>query len=101
MGSGFSKMKKQMRQMEEQVQMMQESLKSKSIVGESGNGLVTVTISGDKSLKGIKIKPECVDPQDIEGLEDLILAAFQDAFKKSEEDSSNSLGLPAGLSLPF
>ena len=101
MGSGFSKMKKQRRQMEEQLQLMQETLQNKSIDGESGNGLVTVTLAGDKTLKKIKIKPECVDPQDVEGLEDLILAAFQDAVRKSEEDSSPLPGIPAGFSLPF
>ncbi len=101
MGSGFTKMKKQRRQREEQLQLLQETLKNKSTVGQSGNGLVTVTLSGERSLKEIKIKPECVDPQDVEGLQDLILAAFQDAEKKSEENSSSLPGMPAGFSLPF
>ncbi len=87
--------------MEEQLQLMQETLQNKSIEGQSGNGLVTVILSGDKSLKSIKIKPECVDPEDIEGLEDLITAAFYDAASKSEEDVPSIPGMPAGLSLPF
>lgn len=87
--------------MEEQLQLLQDTLKNKSIEGQSGNGLVTVTLTGDKTLKSIKIKPECVDPGDIEGLEDLILAAFQDADKKAEEDASSLPGMPAGFSLPF
>ncbi len=101
MGSGFAKMKKQRRQMEEQLQLMQETMQNKSIEGQSGNGLVTVTLSGDKSLKSIKIKPECVDPEDVEGLEDLILAAFHNAAQKSEEDAPAIPGMPPGLSLPF
>jgi nucleoid-associated protein EbfC len=101
MGSGFAKMKKQRRQMEEQLQIMQEALQNKSIEGQSGNGLVTVTLAGDKTLKAIKIKPECVDPEDVEGLEDLILAAFQNAASKSEDDAPSIPGLPPGLSLPF
>lgn len=100
MGSGFSKMKKQARQMEQQMELMKESLKSKSFVGISGNGLVTVTLNGEKALTNIKIKPECVDPSDVEGLEDLIKAAFQDASSKTSEEES-PFGLPAGFSLPF
>jgi DNA-binding YbaB/EbfC family protein len=101
MGSGFMKMKKQRRQMEEQLQLLQDTLKNKSIEGQSGNGLVTITLSGNKTLTSIKIKPECVDPSDVEGLEDLILAAFQDAERKSEEDAPSLPGMPAGFSLPF
>ncbi len=100
MGSGFSKMKKQARQMEQQMELMKEGLKNKSFVGTSGNGLVTVTLNGEKALTHLKIKPECVDPTDVEGLEDLIKAAFQDALNKTNEEDS-PFGLPAGLSLPF
>lgn len=100
MGSGFAKMKKQARQMEAQMELLKDEMKNKSIEGQSGNGLVTVTLDGEKALKKIKIKPECVDPSDVEGLEDLILSAFEDAAKKTEADSS-PLGLPPGFSLPF
>jgi nucleoid-associated protein EbfC len=100
MGSGFSKMKKQARLLEQQMEKMKDDLKNKSIEGTSGNGLVTVTLSGEKQLKSIKIKPECVDPNDVEGLEDLILAAFTDAFNKAEEESS-PMGMPPGFNLPF
>ena len=100
MGSGFSKMKKQARLLEQQMEQMKEEMKDKSVVGTSGNGLVTVTLNGAKELKDIKIKPECVDPTDIEGLEDLIKAAFEDASNKSESEPS-PMGLPAGFSLPF
>ena len=82
MGSGFSKMKKQMRMMHEQMDQMKESLQNTIVQGTAGNGLVTVTINGEKNLKKITIKPECVS--DIEGLQDLILAAFEDASQKLE-----------------
>ena len=52
-------------------------------------------------MKEIKIKPECVDPNDIEGLQDLILAAFQDAHSKASEESQNGMQMPAGFSFPF
>ena len=97
MGSGFSKMKKQARMMEEQMEKMREEMKSKTVTGSAGNGLVTVTMNGEKELLSLQIRPECVDPNDLEGLQDLIKAAYQDAYKKLETESST----PSGFSLPF
>lgn len=95
MGTGFAKKKKQAKAMQEQIGKMQSDLKNFEVTSTTGNGLVTVTVNGDYQLKQIKIKPECVDPEDVEGLEDLIKAAFQDAIKKindkSMEDLSNKM----------
>jgi len=100
MGSGLAKIKKQARQMEAQMGLLKAKLQVESIEGQGGNGLVTVILDGEYKLKSIKIKPECVDPSDIEGLEDLIIAAFQDAAKKAEE--SNNLANPfEGFPFPF
>jgi DNA-binding YbaB/EbfC family protein len=99
MGSGFSKMKKQARAFEQQMQQMRSDMQTKEIVGSSGNGLVTVTINGEKELKSIKILPDCVDPKDVEGLQDLIAAALQEAYKKAAEESPNAGGM--GMGLPF
>ena len=96
MGSGFSKMKKQARMMEQQFESMKNELKTKRFTGSAGNGLVSVILSGEAELIEIKIKPECVDPSDLEGLEDLIQAAHSDAFKQVE--ASQGSNLP---SLPF
>lgn len=101
MGSGFSKMKKQARMLEQQFEKMREEQKNTQVTGSSGNGLVTVIINGDKELQEIKIKPECVDPNDLEGLQDLIKAALDEAYQKVAQSSSNDLGLPGGMSLPF
>jgi len=103
MGSGFSKMKKQARMLEQQFEKMREDMKNIEATGISGNGLVTIVLDGDKKLKSISIKPECVDPNDVEGLQDLIKAAFDEASKKIDEKTSqNSVpGMPAGMSLPF
>lgn len=99
MGSGFSKMKKQAKQFQEQMAKMQEDMQKLEVVGSAGNGLVELTLSGDKDIKKVSIKPECVDPDDIEGLQDLIIAAFADGAKQIEEKSpSNGL---EGLNLPF
>ncbi len=89
MGGGFSKMKKQAKMMQEQMEKMKEDLKNKLVEGSAANGLVKVTLSGEKELKKIKIDPECVDSSDVEGLEDLIMQAHMDAFKKLEAEDNN------------
>ena len=90
MGSGYSKMKKQARQFQEQISKMQEEMEKIEATGSSGNGLVKITLSGENRLKEIKINPECVDPEDIEGLEDLITEAFEIARDKIEEKTPKS-----------
>lgn len=94
MGSGYSKMKKQARLMEAQMQAMQQNLKQTDCQGSSGNGLVTIVLDGEKNIKSLKIKPECVDKDDVEGLEDLIMAAFKDAQNKAEKLSENLPSFP-------
>lgn len=86
MGSGFSKMKKQARMMQEQFSQMRDTLQNTLVEGSAGNGLVTVTLNGEKELKKVAIKPECVNPDDVEGLQDLLIAAFEDAAQKLEKD---------------
>ncbi|MCF7806716.1 MAG: YbaB/EbfC family nucleoid-associated protein [Simkaniaceae bacterium] len=98
MGSGFSKMKKQAKRFEEQFSKFQEELKAKEFEGQAGNGLVKVILNGEKKLKSLTINPECVDKDDIEGLQDLIIGAFADAESKVSDESPNmGGGLPAGL----
>lgn len=92
MGTGFAKKKKQARMMQEQFSKLQEQLKSTEAVGTAANGLVTVTLNGDYDVLKVAIKPECVDPEDVEGLEDLVKAAFNDAAKKLKD---------SGPQLPF
>jgi nucleoid-associated protein EbfC len=98
MGSGYSKMKKQAKAMQEQYDRMQEELKNKKIDGSAGNGLVKVIINGEKEILDLKINPDCVDRDDLEGLQDLIIAAVNDAGKKVDEDSQNT---PGAGGLPF
>ena len=94
MGSGFSKMKKQARMMQEQFSQMQNTMEQTLVEGTAGNGLVTVTLNGAKVLKKIAIKPECLT--DVEALQDLIIAAFENGAEKLENQSS---GLPTQM--PF
>jgi DNA-binding YbaB/EbfC family protein len=95
MGSGFAKKKKEAKKMQEQFMKMQEHLKNESVEGVAGNGLVKIVLSGEHAMQKISINPSCVDPEDVEGLEDLIKAAYQDALKKLEKSMpslSDSLG---------
>jgi len=85
MGSGFSKMKKQARLMQNQVKQANENLAQMEIIGTAGNGLVKITIDGSKKLKKILIQPECCNTDDVEGLQDLIFSAFEDATNQIEK----------------
>lgn len=93
---------KQMQQkMEKMMAKMQKELSESEVIGESGQGMVKVTLDGHQELKGIKIDPEAVDLEEIDMLEDLIVAAFGDAFKKSKALSQTKMGSVApGLSIP-
>lgn len=92
MGSGFLKRKKEARAMQEQFKEMRSKMESMEVEGSAGNGLVTISLTGDNSMKSIRIKPECVDKDDIDGLQDLIKAAYTDALKKMEAQSMQGMG---------
>lgn len=87
MGSGFARKKKEAKLMQQQFSQIQEQMSNMEITGTAGGGLVVITLSGDGEMKSIKIKPECADKDDIEGLEILIKAAHADAQKKLKEHS--------------
>lgn len=97
MGTGFLKKKKQAKMMQDQFSQMQEGISMKleqiEAVGSAGNGLVEITLNGSYDLKRVKIKPECVDPEDVEGLESLIKAAYTDACSKLKDHPEASAAL--------
>ena len=92
-------------QMMKQAQQMQERLQKQmaelSVEGNAGGGMVTVTINGAKQVQQIKIDPEVVSKEDVEMLQDLIVAAINDAHRKADEEMQKSMGgmLPPGLKL--
>jgi DNA-binding YbaB/EbfC family protein len=99
---------KQASQMQQKMQEMQARLDATIIEGVSGAGLVRLTVNGQGALTGIKIDPKLADPNDIEMLEDLIIAAHADAKAKldhlKETEMKNAAGgltLPPGMKLPF
>jgi len=93
---------KQIQRMMKQAQSMQakleEEMTTMEISASSGGGMVSVTLDGKKNLKAVSIRPEAVDPEDVEMLQDLILAAFAEAAKKVDEKMQSQLaGLSSGL----
>lgn len=94
MGSGFKKQKKQMQALQQQLMQVQEDLKNKLVTGTSGQDLVTITLNGEYEMIDIKIKKECIDPEDQDGLEDLIRSAYQQACSKLKEEESQFAGSP-------
>lgn len=90
MQSLMAQAQKMQRQMQEKMEKAEEELNNAEITGSAGGGMVNVVVDGHKNLKSINIKPEAVDPEDVEMLEDLIMAALNEANGKAEE-MSNSL----------
>ena len=100
MGKGFQKKKKQARQMQEQFAQLQQQMQNVEAEGQAGNGLVTVTLNGDFDMIKIKIKPDCVDPDDVDGLETLIKAAHKDAIEKVRKEMPALGGGMGGGGMP-
>ena len=100
------KMMKQAQEIQGRMQKMQEDLVALEVVGQSGAGLVKVTLNGKLEVRALKIDPSLIKPDEAEMLEDLILAAFQDAKGKAEaavqakmQEVTGGLSLPPGLKL--
>jgi len=94
-------MMKQMQKMQKKMQEAQEELGTQKIEGTAGGGMVTVTITGHKEITDVKINPEAVDPDDVEMLQDLVLAAVNDALKKVDEMTNDTMGqFTKGMNLP-
>ena len=104
----LGQMMKQAQQMQSRMAEMQAALDQVEFTGSAGGGMVTVTLSGKGEFRKVKIDPKLVDPSDVEVLEDLIVAAGNDARQKVEahvaekmKELTGGLSLPAGLKLPF
>ena len=92
---------KQAQMMQKKVEEAQASLAEKEYIGSSGGGMVEITIDGKASMKKVKLSKEVVDPAEIEVLEDLIVAAFNEAKRKQDEDSQGVMGgLMGGMKMP-
>ncbi|MFD2993820.1 YbaB/EbfC family nucleoid-associated protein [Fictibacillus nanhaiensis] len=101
MKGNMNNMMKQMQKMQRDMAKAQEELKDKVIEGSAGGGMVTVKANGHKEIIDIIIKEEVVDPDDIDMLQDLVLAATNDALKKVDELVSQDMGkFTKGLNIP-
>ena len=81
----MQQMMRQAQKMQEQMAKAQEELAELSVTGSAGGGMVEITLSGKREVEAVTVKPEAVDPDDVEMLEDLIAAALGDALGKVEE----------------
>ncbi len=97
MGKGFAKKKKQAKLIQDQFSQLQEQMTSIEAEGSAGNGLVSIKLNGDNAITEIKIKEECVDPEDIEGLEDLIKEAHNKAQEALQSQMPEMPSMPGGL----
>lgn len=104
MGGGpqnMNQMIKQAQKMQEEMKAKQEELEQQEFKTTSGGGMVEVTITGKKEIKEISIKPEIVNPEDIEMLQDMVMAAVNEAIRKVEDISNNEMEKITGaLNIP-
>lgn len=97
----MNKMMKQVQQMQAKMAKLQEELADKTVEATAGGGVVKVVANGQQEIVDIKIDPTAVDPEDVEMLEDLILAAVNEALRKVQEMSTNEMSkLTGGLNIP-
>jgi DNA-binding YbaB/EbfC family protein len=94
-------LQKMAREMQANMAKAQEELAAATIEGTAGGGAVIVVLTGTQDIKSIKIQKDAVDPDDVETLQDLVVAAFTDALKKSRELAAQRLGgVTGGLKIP-
>jgi DNA-binding YbaB/EbfC family protein len=97
----MNKLMKQAQQMQQQMAEAQEQLASETVEASAGGGLVTVRATGNGEIVAIKIDPKAIDPEDPELLEDLVLAAVNEALRSAQSLAQSKLGaMTGGLGLP-
>lgn len=99
---GMANMAKQIQKMQADMLKAQEELAEETLDVSAGGGMVTVVITGNQRIKEIKLKPEIVDPEDVEMLQDMLVAAVNQAIEQSQTMAAERLeGLTGGLNLPM
>ena len=100
MGGNMQQLARQAQKLQQQMTKVQEELDAREFEASAGGGVVTAKVNGKKELLSLTIKPEAVDPEDVEMLQDTILAAVNEAMRKAEADqSANMAKLTGGLNL--
>ena len=100
MSMDFNQLMKQAQQMQEQLAQAQNEVANEVVEASAGGGMVTVKATGSGQITEIKIKPEAIDPEDPEVLEDMVLAAVNEGLRSAQELAANKMGgLTGGLDL--
>ena len=101
MAKGFGNMMKQAQVMQQKMAKMQEELAEREVEASSGGGMVTAVVNGKQKLLSLKIERDAVDPEDVEMLQDLVLAAVNEAIKQSQEMIKQEMGkATGGMNIP-
>ena len=101
MAKGMGHIMKQAKMMQERIGKIQEELADKTVEASAGGGMVTSVVSGRQEVVSIKIDPEVVDPNDVEMLEDLIVAAVNEGIKRSQEMMAEEMSkITGGIKIP-
>ena len=102
MGGMNMNMIKQAQKMQQDMMRMQQELQEKEYEAKAGGGVVSATVNGKHELKKLTIDPEAVDPEDVEMLQDMIVAAVNEAMRAADSDAADTMSkLTGGLNLPF
>lgn len=101
-GGGQAAMMKKIQEMQDNLEKKQSEIEETEFSASAGGGAVEVVVNGAHEIKSINLKPEIVDPEDIEMLSDLIIAAANEAMRKADDAMEQAMGaLKSGLNLPF
>lgn len=101
MNSQQAKMLKQLQEMQQKLAEAQEQLSRETVEASAGGGMVTAVVSGDLELRELRIKPEAVDPDDVEMLQDLVVAAVSEALRSAQALQQQKMGAAtAGVQMP-
>lgn len=101
-GMNIQQMMKQAQQMQQRMQKTQEELQTREFSASAGGGMVTAVALGSRTLKSLEIAPACVDPDDVEMLQDLVLSAVNEALRAASEATESEMGkLTGGMNLGF
>ncbi len=97
----YNKMMKQVQEMQKQMAKAQEELADEEVEASAGGGMVMVKVTGDLKITSIKVDPGAVDPDDVEMLEDMVMAATNEALRSAQELASQKMGgLTGGMNIP-
>ena len=101
MGGNMQQLARQAQKLQQQMAKMQEEIEAREFEASAGGGMATAKVNGKKELLSIEIKPEAVDPDDVEMLQDLIVAAVNEALRQASEAMEQGMGkMTGGMNLP-